>query len=99
MAAMTVSLAALLIVLAGGIAAAGAGGRIHPLVLLLIAGAVFGTAADLSLPYTLRSMGDGFSSAVGSLGPLLIAGSFAGIAIERSRCGDRLAATLAGRGG
>ncbi len=92
---MILSLTALLIVLAGGIAATGAGDRIHPLVFLLAAGVVFGTAAGLSLPYTLRSLDDGFSAAVGSLGPLLIAGSVASVAIERSQCGDWLAAKLA----
>lgn len=89
---MTLALIALLIASASGIAALGARGRIHPFISLLVAAVVSGLAAELSLPYTLRSMDDGFSSTIGSLGPVLVAASVASIALQQSRFGQWLSA-------
>lgn len=88
---MSLALIALLIATAGGIAALAERGRIHPFVSLLVAAIVAGLAAELSLPYTLRSMDDGFSSTLGSLGPVFIAAAVAGIALQHARFGQCLA--------
>lgn len=89
---MTLALIALLIASASGIAALGTRGLIHPFVSLLVAAIVSGLAAELSLPYTFRSMDDGFSATVGSIGPVLIAASVAAIALQQSRFGQWLSA-------
>lgn len=89
---MTLALIALLIASTGGVAALAARGRIHPFVSLLVAAIACGLAAELSLPYTLRSMEDGFSSTIGSLGPVFIAAAVAGIALHQSQFSQWLSA-------
>lgn len=89
---MTLALITLLIASAGGIAALAARGRVHPFVSLLVAAVISGLAAELSLSYTLRSMDDGFSSTIGSLGPVLLAAAVAGTALQHAQFGQWLSA-------
>jgi GntP family gluconate:H+ symporter len=69
---------------------------------VLTAALVVGPCADMSLAYTVRSIGDGFAATAGSIGLVVIAGSLIEVFLDRSGAGERLATAVlrvSGRGG
>ena len=69
----------------------------HPFVTLLLCATAVGLAAHLSFAYTIRSVTEGFATAVLSTGLVLIAGSIGGAVLDRSALGSPPAGILPGR--
>ncbi len=68
----------------------------HPFVTMLLCAAAVGLTAHLSFAFTIRSMTEGFTTAVLSTGLVLVAGSIAGTVLDRSALGSRSAGVLPG---
>lgn len=70
--------------------------RTHPFVTMLLCATAVGLTAHLSFAYTIRSMTEGFATAVLSTGLVLIAGSVGGTVLDRSALGSPPAGILPG---
>ncbi len=81
------------------IALATQSGRLHSFLALLVVAAAFGAAAGLSIGFTGKAFGAGFSQAIYSPGLAVVAAGFVGAIAEATAASDWLAGTLVRWGG